>query len=268
MPELPEVEILKGELRREVVGRRVKEAAVFEKTEGQFPVAQLREAVEGRAIVGVRRRGKMLVLDFEGVHSLIIHLMMVGQLLLSPPFTGEPRDICLELKFTDGARLTLGQVRLKYVHLWPTVEVDSWPPVVKLGVDPLDESFTADLLRRLLAKKRGALKATLMDQAAIAGLGNVYADEILFRARLHPQRRASGLSEEEVERLHASIVAELQRGLELGGSSEMAFLHLDGSEGFYQESFQVKGRKGKPCFVCAMPIERIEVGGRGTYFCP
>lgn len=268
MPELPEVEILKGELRREVVGRRVKEVAVFEKTEGQLPVAQLREAVESRAIVGVRRRGKLLVLDFEGVHSLIIHLVMVGQLLLSPPFTGQPRDVCLELKFTDGARLTLGQVRLKYVHLLPTAEVDSWPPVVKLGVDPLDESFTVDLLRRLLAKKRGALKATLMDQAAIAGLGNVYADEILFRARLHPQRRASGLSEEEVEQLHASIVAELQRGLELGGSSEMAFLHLDGSEGSYQESFQVKGRKGKPCFVCAMPIERIEVGGRGTYFCP
>jgi formamidopyrimidine-DNA glycosylase len=276
VPELPEVEILKEELQREVVGRRVEEVAVFEKTEGQFPVAQLREAVEGRAIVGVRRRGKMLVLDFEGGHSLIIHLMMVGQLLLSPPFTGEPRDVCLELKFTDdalslskgGVRLTLGQVRLKYVHWLPTAEVDSWPPVVKLGVDPLDESFTADLLRRLLAKKRGAIKATLMDQAAIAGLGNVYADEILFRARLHPKRRASDLSEEEVERLHASIVAELQRGLELGGSSEMAFLHLDGSESSYQESFQVKGRKGKPCFVCATPIERVEVGGRGTYFCP
>jgi formamidopyrimidine-DNA glycosylase len=163
--------------------------------------------------------------------------MMVGQLLLSPPFAGQPRDVCLELKFADGARLTLGQVRLKYVHLLPTAEVDNWPPIAKLGVDPLDESFTVDLLRRLLVRKRGMIKSTLMNQAAIAGLGNVYTDEILFRARLHPQRRASELSEEEVERLHASIVAELQRGLELGGSSEMAFLHLDGSEGSYQETF-------------------------------
>ena len=268
MPELPEVEILKEELRREVVGRRVSEVAVFAKKEGQFPAAQLREAVEGRAVVGMRRRGKMLGLDFEGGNSLVIHLMMVGQLLLSPPFAGQPRDVCLELKFADGARLTLGQVRLKYVHLLPTAGVDNWPPIAKLGVDPLDESFTVDLLRRLLARKRGMIKATLMNQAAIAGLGNVYTDEILFRARLHPQRRASELSEEEVERLHASIVAELQRGLELGGSSEMAFLHLDGSEGSYQESFQVKGRKGKPCFVCVTPIERIKVGGRGTYFCP
>jgi formamidopyrimidine-DNA glycosylase len=268
MPELPEVEILKEELSREVVGRRVREAAVFEKTEDQLLIVQLREAVEDRAIAGVRRRGKMLVLDFEGGHSLIIHLMMVGQLLLSPPFTGQPRDVCLELKLPDDARLTLGQVRLKYVHLLPTAEVGDWPPVAKLGVDPLDVSFTVDLLRRLLAKKRGMIKITLMNQAAIAGLGNVYADEILFRARLHPQRRASELSEDEVERLHASIVAELQRGLEMSGSSEMAFLHLDGSEGFYQETFQVKGRKGKPCFVCATPIERIKVGGRGTYFCP
>lgn len=268
MPELPEVGILKEELRHEVVGRRVEGAAIFEKTEGQFPIAELRETAEGRAIAGVRRRGKMLVLDFEGGRSLIIHLMMVGQLLLSPPFTGQPHDVCLELKFAGGARLTLGQVRLKYVHLLPTAEVDDWPPIAKLGVDPLDEGFTVDLLRRLLARKRGMIKTTLMDQTAIAGLGNVYSDEILFRARLHPQRRASELSEEEVERLHASIVAELRRGLELGGSSEMAFVHLDGSGGSYQESFQVKGRKGKPCFACATSIERIKVGGRGTYFCP
>ena len=129
-------------------------------------------------------------------------------------------------------------------------------------------SPTVDLLRGLLARKRGAIKAALMDQAVIAGLGNVYSDEVLFRARLHPQHRASELSEDEVEQLHASIVAELQRGLELGGSSEMAFVHLDGSEGSYQEGFQVKGRKGKPCFVCATPIERVKVSGRGTYFCP
>jgi formamidopyrimidine-DNA glycosylase len=245
----------------------VREVAVFEKV-GQFPAAQLREALEDSIIVGVRRRGKVLVLDFEGGHSLTIHLMMVGQLLLLPPFTGQPRDVCLELRFADGARLTLGQVRLRYVHLLPTAEVDHWPAVAKLGVDPFYESFTVELLRGILARKRGAIKTALMDQTVIAGLGNVYADEILFRARLHPQRRASELNGEEVERLHASIVAELQRGLELGGSSEMAFLHLDGSEGSYQETFQVKGRKEKPCFVCATSIERVKVGGRGLTSAP
>ena len=267
MPELPEVEILREELRQAVIGRRVREAAILEESEGQSLVAQFKEAVEDRVIAGVRRRGKMLLLDFEGGHSLIIHLMMVGQLLLCPPFTGQPRDVCLELKLADDV-LTLGQLRLKYVHLLPTAEVDDWPPVARLGTDPLDEGFTVDLLRRILARKRGMIKTALMDQTAIAGLGNVYTDEILFRARLHPQRRASELSGDEVERLHVSIVAELQRGLEMGGSSEMAFVHLDGSEGSYQESFQVKGRKGKPCFVCATPIEKVKVGGRGTYFCP
>ncbi len=268
MPELPEVEVLREELSRGVIGQRVEEFAVLGKTAGRFPIAELRQAMEDRVVAGVRRRGKMLVLDFEGGYSLVIHLMMAGQLLLSPPFTGQPRDICLELKFTEGGCLTLGQVRLKYVHLLPTAKVDYWPAVAKLGVDPLDEGFTVDLLREILARKRGAIKAALMDQAVIAGLGNVYTDEILFRARLHPQRRASGLSGDEVERLHVSIVAELQRGLEMGGSSEMAFVHLDGSVGAYQEGFQVKGRKGKPCFVCAAQIEKIKVSGRGTYFCP
>jgi formamidopyrimidine-DNA glycosylase len=234
----------------------------------------------------------MLVLEFEGGHSLIIHLMMVGQLLLSPPFTGQPRDVCLELRFADdalrlpgsesrdehatgyaegarpGARLTLGQVRLKYIHLLPTAKVDAWPSIAKLGVDPLDESFTIDLLQKLLARRRGAVKSALMDQSLVAGLGNVYTDEILFRAKLHPQRRASDLSDQEVRQLHASIVAELRRGLELGGSSEMAFVHLDGSEGSYQESFRVKRRQGRSCLVCTTPIERVKVGGRGSYLCP
>ncbi len=138
----------------------------------------------------------------------------------------------------------------------------------EVAVFEKDGSFTADLLWQLLAKKRGAIKKALMDQAVIAGLGDVYTDETLFRARLHPQRRASDLSDKEVERLHGTIVAELQRGLELGGSSEMAFLHLDGRGGSYQEGFQVKRRKGQPGFVCATLIERIEVGGRGTYYCP
>ena len=296
MPELPEVEILKQELRREVVGRVVEEVALFEETAGHLPVAELMEATGGRVITGAQRRGKMLVLDFESSYSLVIHLMMVGQLLLSPPFTGQPRDVCLELRFADdalslrrpqpfepkrsglstgsvegtegGGRLTLGQVRLKYVHLLPTAKVDDWPPIARLGIDPLNDNFTVDLLRRLLAKKRGAIKAVLMDQAVIAGLGNVYTDEILFQARLHPQLHASELSGQEVEHLHACIKAELQRGLELGGSSEMAFVHLDGHQGSYQESFQVKGRKGKPCFVCSTPVKRVKVGGRGTYFCP
>ena len=260
MPELPELEILRRELDAQVVGRRVVEVMADD--------AALAEGLVGACIASVERRGKMLVLNFDNERSLVIHLMMVGQLLLSPPFAGEPRDVCLALRFADGAQLSLGQVPLKYVHLLPTADVEGLPAIAKLGVDPLSEGFTLDRLRAILAGRRGALKPLLLDQSLMAGIGNTYADEILFAARLHPKRKAASLNEAEVVRLYESILVILERGIELGGSSEMAFLHLDGARGRSQERFQVKGRKGEPCFICGIPIERIEVGGRGTYLCP
>lgn len=259
MPELPEVEILKRELEAQVVGRRVAEVT----SQGDFST----KGLVGARIVGVERRGKMLLLDLDSGLSLVIHLMMVGQLLLSPPFQGQPRDVRLTLCFDDGGQLTLGQVDLKFVHLLPTEEVERLPAIRKLGLDPLGETFTVQRLSGMLAGRRGMIKPFLLNQAHIAGLGNSYADEILFRARIAPTRRCSSLAPEEVARLHASIVDTLRQGIEWGGASEMAFVHLDGTEGRFQERFQVKGRKGHPCLVCGTPIERITVGGRGTHFC-
>ncbi len=264
MPELPEIEILKDEIGAQIIGRRVEEIEVFEK---KPTVAHLKAALEGKRVTGVRRRGKMLVLDFDG-QSLVIHLMMVGQLLLSPPFEGEPHDVCLAINFADGGRLTLGQVPIKCVHLLPSDEAEARPPIAKLGIDPLSEDFTVGSLRRLLRGRRGAIKSLLLNQSVIAGIGNTYADEILFAAKLDPRRRAGSLDEAEVVQLHTSIVGILRRGIELGGSSEMAFVHLDGRRGRFQEHFRVKGRKGKPCTVCGTPIERTVVSGRGTYLCP
>jgi formamidopyrimidine-DNA glycosylase len=120
----------------------------------------------------------------------------------------------------------------------------------------------------MLARRTVKIKSFLLDQRFVAGIGNAYADEMLFEARISPTRTASTLSKEEVRVLHANMVRTLRRGLELGGSSEMAFVHLDGSKGGFQEQFKVKGRKGKPCVMCGTPIEKTSVGGRGTYFCP
>lgn len=265
MPELPEIELLKQEMAN-VVGRQV--AQVLVPKEDDFPLDELKALLEGATITQVRRRGKMLVIEFDAAQALIVHLMMVGQLLLSPPFTGEPNDVRMILHFGDGSQLTLGQVPLKYVHLLPIDHVEEWPGIKKLGIDALDEAFTAELLRRMLSKRRGAIKSFLLNQAHIAGIGNTYADEILFQAGLYPKRSASSLSTEEMRRLYASITETLHRGIELGGSSEMAFVHLDGSQGAFQEHFQVNQRQGEPCFVCGTPIERIKIGGRGTYFCP
>jgi formamidopyrimidine-DNA glycosylase len=267
MPELPELEILKNELADHVVGRRVRELVFPEGGESGCPAEEWKAAIEGAAIVDVQRRGKMLVLGLDSGYSLVIHLMMVGQLLLSSLHDGEPSDVRLTLVF-DTDQLTLGQVHLKFVRLTPTEEVGSLPEVKKLGVDPTSAEFTTEALREMLHQRRGKIKSFLLDQRHIAGVGNTYADEILFEARIAPSRVASSLDQQEVQRLHENIVATLERGLELGGSSEMAFVHLDGSKGSFQERFQVKGRKGEPCFVCGAPIEKVSIGGRGTYFCP
>jgi formamidopyrimidine-DNA glycosylase len=263
MPELPEIELLKRELASQVVGRRV--------TRIHFPGDEPgvdKSSLLGAVIAQVRRRGKMLVIEFDSDQALIVHLMMAGQLLLSPPFDGEPRDVRMTLYFGDGSRLTLGQVDLKYVHLLPVDEVEAWPGIKKLGVDALDDAFTTGRLEQILTRRRGAIKSCLLNQAHVAGIGNTYADEILFQARLHPGRNAGGLSSEEIERLYTCIVATLRRGIELGGSSEMAFVHLNGTAGSFQEHFRVKRRNGEPCSLCSTPIERIKVGGRGTYYCP
>jgi formamidopyrimidine-DNA glycosylase len=267
MPELPELEILKDELKEHVVGRRVRELLVPEGKEGDCPVGRWKAAVEGASLVDVQRRGKMLVLELDSGFSLVIHLMMVGQLLLSSLHEGQASDVRLILVF-DSDQLTLGQVHLKFLRLVPTAELEELPELRKLGVDPLTGEFTPDALGKMLAQRRGKIKSFLLDQRHIAGVGNTYADEILFEARIAPSRVASSLGEREVARLHESMVATLRRGLELGGSSEMAFVHLDGSKGRFQEHLQVKGRKGQPCFVCGSPIEKVSIGGRGTYFCP
>ncbi len=267
MPELPELEIVKDELHDHVLGRRVEEVIVRESKEGGCSVGQLKSAMEGASIIDVDRRGKVLILQLDNGYSLLIHLMMVGQLLLSSLHEGEPNDVRLVLRFEDD-ELSLGQVALKFLRLARSAELDELPELKKLGPDPLGEGFTAEMLRAELANRRVKIKPFLLNQARVAGIGNTYADEILFEARVAPSREASSLNHEEVRRLHSSIIETMQRGLKFGGSSEMAFVHLDGRKGSFQEHLQVKGRKGKPCLVCGWPIERITVGGRGTYFCP
>jgi formamidopyrimidine-DNA glycosylase len=267
MPELPELEILKEELKAHVLGRKVRALKVLPGKEADCPVSQWKSAVEGATVVDIQRRGKMLLLHLDGGFSLIIHLMMVGQIMLSSLAKDEPNDVRLVLDFGDDA-LTVGQVHLKFLHLVATSELEKLPELGRLGLDPLGDEFDTAELRAMVSGRRGKIKSLLLDQRFLAGIGNTYADELLFDARIAPSRSASSLTQNEVGRLYDSMVGILRRGLELGGSSEMAFVHLDGSKGTFQNQFRVKGRKGEPCFVCGTPIERVSLGGRGTYFCP
>ncbi len=265
MPEAPELAILQQELQESVVNRRVVQVEM-PKPQGGPPLAEIKK-LEEATIIAVRRRGKLLILDFSSGYSLLMHLMMVGQVLLSPPFSGEANDVRLVMCFADGSVLGLGQVALKYVHLVRADEVEQHPSITKLGLDVLSPELTAARFKALLRGQRATIKALLLKQSVLAGIGNTYADEILFSARIHPTRRANSLSDEEAERLYAATVDTLRRGIEMGGSSEMAFVHIDGRRGRFQEHFAVKQRRGKPCPVCGTSAEQIRVAGRSTYYC-
>ncbi len=263
MPELPELEILKAELKDKVVGKMLTSITV-KRGAGEEPT---KESMK-RELRNVERYGKMLVLEFSGEVCIVVHLLLVGQILLLKEEPPEEKGPTMVLEFDDGDKLQFKQISLKNIHTIKKEELLDFSPIKKLGVDPFSEEFTAETLADILHKRDRQIKAILTDQGIIAGIGNTYANEILFESRIHPQRKSSSLSEEEIKVLHDNIDKVLRKAIEMGGSSEMAFVHLDGSKGRFHEQLKVHGREGEPCLVCGTSVERINIGGRGTYFCP
>lgn len=267
MPELPEVEILARELRQHIVGRRV--ASVDTVPDQRLAVGQERLAeLAGRRVAAVRRFGKRLVLDFDNGLALVLHLMMVGSLRFSALSAEIPEDAKLRLHFDDGTCLALVGSALRFQSLMPSAEVARQPEIVALGPDVLSDELTADGLAEGLARRHAAIKAVLLEQSLMGGVGNTYADEALFLAHINPHRKASSLSREEVQRLLAAMRQVMCEAIEYGGASEMAFVHLDGSKGHYQEHFRVKQREGQPCLGCSGTVVKETVAGRPTYYCP
>lgn len=272
MPELPEVEWVARGLRPIVTGRTITEVECIWPGHIDRPdVAELCARLTGRTITGVQRRGKYLVLTLDSGEFLLIHLRMSGNLMLSNP--ADPRDKHvhtvfhlaaspageppIELRFQDQRKF--GRVYL--VH-------DPQEVLYKLGPEPLDDDFTVEVLRQRLHGRKRLLKPLLLDQTIVAGVGNIYADEALWDARLHPLRRTDTLTDDEITRLHAAIRRALQRGIEHGGSSISIYIRPDGSQGAMQNEFNVYNQTGRPCPRCSTPIEKMFVAGRGTHICP
>lgn len=215
------------------------------------------------------RRGKYLRFLLDNGEMLVIHLRMTGVLsMVELPLKAEQKKhlrllICLKdracLAFHDTRRFGTASV------LPPGETGKYWS---KLGPEPLEKSFNATRLKAILNNRSGPIKPLLLDQRLIAGIGNIYADESLFAARIHPLRPADGISDAETAALVRAIKATLSKAIRLGGSSIDTYRALDGSQGRFQETFQVHRRAGEPCPVCGGSIEKIKVGGRGTYFCP
>ncbi len=280
MPELPEVETIVRDLRRLVVGKRIAEfVAEWSGVTGIEPPELVAARVRGARIVGARRRGKLAVLDLDTGESLVISLRMTGRLLARAPGAPDDRSVRARFPLADGGELRFADTRkFGRILLAPSDAIGAGASVVtrrdggplheRLGIEPLSPAFTPERFAALLrARPRAALKPLLLDQTFIAGIGNIYANEALFRARLHPLRRAGSLRAAQVRSLHAAIRDALRRAISLRGSSIDDYRDARGRRGRMQREFLMHGREGEPCPRCGRAIRKTYVGGRGTYSC-
>jgi len=267
MPELPEVETIKNELLPHIVGRQVNGVTLFwEGIVRQPSVEEFCPCLIGQRLTGLARRGKYLLFSLTSGEVLIIHLKMTGSLLLKPASTEADKFVRAILHLDNGTEIHFRDPR-KLGVMWLVKDVDS--VVGKLGPEPLEAEFTPQLLAKRLANRTAPVKALLSDQTFIAGIGNMYADEALFAAGVHPLRPGGSLSSEEVEHLHRAIQQVLWSAIGNKGASVDTYFRPDGTLCTAHFQFQVAHRlSGKFCPVCGTPIERIPIRNRGTYFCP
>ena len=264
MPELPEVETIKNELSPHIISRRFTDVTVCDaKPVKQPSVDEFRRKLTGQSINNLERHGKYLIFCLSSGSMLVIHLKMTGALLLNPKQPdGYARvifhfDNHNQLVFTDRRRL--GALWLLENELTVTG---------KLGPEPLAPEFTVQTLAKRLHKRQAPIKAVLLDQAFIAGIGNMYADEALFAAKIHPLRKADSLSHGEIRNLHKAIIDVLQSAIDSKGASIDTYKRPDGQLGTAHDNFRVAHRGSKPCPVCGTPIQRLAIRNRGSYFCP
>lgn len=264
MPELPEVETIRAQLAPRLEGRTLTRVEILDpRLTRPHDLFEVAEELEGDVVTAVERRGKYLLLRLESGLGLVVHLRMTGGFHWRP--VTHERAV---LELDDGSRLAYRDVRR--FGTWLVLEVGDLDPYLaqKNGPEPLGSRFTAAWLTGQLARRRAPLKAVLLDQRVVAGLGNIYADEALWRARLNPLRPADGLSGEEVARLTRAIRSALRTGVERQGSTLRDYAQPDGSSGSMQDEFRAYGRDGLPCARCRTTITKARVGGRGTWFCP
>ena len=287
MPELPEVETVRRQLEPELVGKRIESASVLdERLTRPEPPRSLERAVSGREVTAVARRGKYLLIGLEGGRTLAIHLRMPGNLLMRGPggegtvdlmktserlyeSAPEPNHIRARFRLEDGGELLFTDIR----RFGQAVVLDEGDQLedyftARLGVEPLSAELTPERLLELADRRTAPLKSFLLTQSRVAGIGNIYADEALWRARLHPLSPAGSMKLEHAARLVKGIVGALEAGLDHGGASIDDYLDARGERGAMQDEFLVHTREGKPCVRCGAEIRRIVVAGRSTYFCP
>lgn len=284
MPELPEVETVRRGL-QELLPSKVIERVDFDWPKSfPNPPADVQAFLVGARVVTVARRAKVLLIELDSKYSLVIHLKMTGQLVYradggerfgaghpNHSLIGELPDNSTRVTFTlNGAKLFFNdQRKFGWVRLMPTAEVPNIDFMKKVGPEPLSTDFTPDLLyEQLQRRKNTTIKAALLDQTVLAGIGNIYADESLFTVRVDPRTKVSGLSKNKITELHKAIQTVLTLAIEKGGSTDKNYVNAEGKRGSYMDFAQVFRREGQACPRCQTTIIKLKVAGRGTHICP
>jgi formamidopyrimidine-DNA glycosylase len=270
MPELPEVETVKRTLEELVVGKTIQSVDIAWPNIIKRPAdpTEFTTEVKGQTIHSMRRRGKFLLFDLDDI-VMVSHLRMEGRYGVYKQDDAPVPHTHVTFGFSDGTELRYQDVRkFGTMHLFVKGKEEETMPLNQLGVEPFDEAFTVELLTNASQKTTRKIKPFLLDQKTVVGLGNIYVDEALFRARIHPERLAHSLTDEEFQKLHQSIVETLSEAVQLGGSSIKSYVNGQGEMGMFQQTLEVYGRKNEPCKHCEDTIIRIVVGGRGTHYCP
>jgi formamidopyrimidine-DNA glycosylase len=270
VPELPEVETVRRRLEPLIVGAKIGDAVIADRrlTRPEDPVLVAAE-LRGERFAEVGRRGKYLLLRMTSGRTLVVHLRMTGS--WSHAARGKlPDDVYRRATLRLSNRVDLAYRDVRRFGTWLLLEPGEEPGYLaeRLGPEPLSVAFSAKALAAALANRRAPVKSVLLDQRRVAGVGNIYADEALWRARIAPLRPAGELSPTEIAALRRTVRAVLRRGIELQGSTLRDYVTPDGEYGGMQNEFSVYGREGEPCPRCKTPIERAVIGGRGTWSCP
>jgi formamidopyrimidine-DNA glycosylase len=270
VPELPEVETVRRRLEPALVGRRFAHVQIDDPRLTRPYDPKIVEAeLTGERVAALDRRGKYLIFRFESGRGLLVHLRMTGSFRHAPA-DGLPDDPHQRAVVTLDDGSDVGYRDVRRFGTWLFLEPEELEPylVARVGREPLDAGFTAKRLGEGLEGRRAPIKAALLDQRTLAGMGNIYADEALWRARIHPLRPAGELEGDEIRRLHRAVRAALDAGLARQGATLRDYATPDGERGSMQHEFKVYGREGEPCDRCGTPIEKTRAGGRGTWYCP
>jgi formamidopyrimidine-DNA glycosylase len=270
VPELPEVETVRAHLEPALVGRRLERVEILDpRVTRPFEPREVAAELEGEVVEAVERRGKYLVFRFRTGRVLLIHLRMTGTVrhARDGPPEHDPH-LRVVVRLDDGSDVVYRDVRRFGTWLLLEPGAETAYLAARLGEEPLSRSFTPASLAARLNRRRAPVKAALLDQRAAAGMGNIYADEALWRARIHPLRPAGELTPAEVGRLHEGIRAALELGIARQGATLSDYRTPNGDRGAMQDEFEAYGREGEPCSRCGTPIEKTRVGGRGTWYCP